>query len=270
MFRFLIKPLKLSLFLYFLIIAYVYFNQQNLLYHPYDDKSTPQMFGMQKTKEVFLEASDGNKIQAWYKKPGKLGKMVIFYHGNTGNIPYKIDKLSVLDDLGYGYLIPSWRGFGKSEGKPSKEGIYNDARAAVEFLNSEGYDVAKDVILVGESLGSGVAVKMASEHKFLAMFLITPYDSMANVANFHYPFLPARLLIKDNYNAIDHIEQVDIPMLIIHGDDDKTIPDELSASLFAKAQMEQKKRIIYKDIGHTTYDNEVVFTEMSKFFGIME
>ena len=256
--------------LFFCIIAYViltawlYFNQRNMMYHPEKDEYNLAYYNLKNTKEVTLTTIDGLKLQAWYHKPSKNKPMAIFLHGNAGNLGDRADKLQELIVMGYGFIIPAWRGFGKSEGTPSLQGLYLDAEAAINFARKEGYKINK-TIMIGESLGTGIATKMASKYRFKGLFLITPYTSIANRAQELYPVIMIKKFLKDNFSVIDNIKCIDQPLFIIHGTADNIIPYQHSENILQEAQ-EPKKLILYPNIGHVNYNITEAFTQMDKFF----
>lgn len=258
------RLLALGVFGYFAILGWIYLNQSSLLYFPNNEVSDVSTYNLNNTKEVFLVTDDGVKIQTWYH-PATPGKpMMIWLHGNSYNLANKSNQLRQLLDMGYGFIAFSWRGFGKSEGAPTKEGLYKDARAAVNFLSQIGYQ-PEDAIIVGESLGSGIAVKMANEYKFKGVLLITPYTTIADRAQEIYWYLPVKSLVNDDFSCISGIDQIDTPLLIVHGTDDKVIPHQHSEALIAKA-VEPKKLVIYEGKGHSNLDSRKVFSEMETFF----
>jgi len=252
--------------IYAAAVVYMYVFQRGLMYHPEREKYGLAHYNLSNTEEVTITSADGTKLQAWFRKPDNGCDMTVFLHGNAGSLDDRADKLKELAEMGYGFVIASWRGFGESEGSPTMEGIYNDARAAIEFAVSKGYAV-DDIVLIGESLGSGVATQMATEYKFKGLFLITPYTSIADRGAEIYPLLPVHILTKDNYSVLDKIAGIKQPLLIIHGTKDTIIPHSHSEKIIAAA-MEPKKLVIYPDIGHINYDKKDVFIQMRDFFGM--
>lgn len=249
---------------YLAVLGHIATAQRSLMYHPRSDEKQLAEYNLHDTTESFITTSDGLKLQVWHHPPEINGKMVIFFHGNAGNIGQRVEKLRILGELGYGYIIAAWRGFGESQGSPSKEGIYTDARTVIEYAKSLGYHT-EDIILVGESLGSGIATKMATEQKFKGLFLITPYTTINDRAQEIYFYLPVKYLLKDNFNNVDEIKNVKIPVIIIHGDDDDIIPHHHGEKVFSAAS-DPKKFILYPGVKHADYDDRIVFEEMDKFF----
>ncbi len=250
--------------LYIAIVTLIYSKQEELLYHPGRHIHELGSYNLLGVKEVSLLTKDNIKLQAWYKEPSSQGFMTIFLHGNAGVLEDRIDKLKILDELGDGYLIISWRGFGKSEGVPSKLGLIADADSAVDFIVKRGYDL-KNTVMIGESLGTGIAVEMALKHRFKGLFLITPYTSIADRAGELYPFLPTQLLTKDNFKVLDNVDKINQPILIMHGTADMVVPYSHAQKIFAKAK-EPKDFITYIDVGHNDYDVRDAFTKMQNFF----
>jgi uncharacterized protein len=258
------KTLMIFFLIYGLIVILLYINQRDMLYHLDKEKYGLEYYNIDNTDEITLISSDNTKLQAWYHKPDNNKKMVIFLHGNSGTLENRVDKLRILSDMGYGFIIPAWRGFGKSEGSPTKEGLYLDAEAAISFVKDQDYNL-KDVIIIGESLGTGIATEMSTRYNFKGLLLLTPYTSIGKRASEIYPFMFAEFLVKDNFNVIDKISKINQPLLIIHGNKDTVIPYDHSKRIFAKA-LERKKLIIYPDVGHNDYDDKTAFKDMQEFF----
>lgn len=223
---------------YALLTGAMYFFQRSLLYHPMGRLPSPAQSGVAEMEPVTLQTEDGLTLEAWYKasEPGR--STVIFFHGNAGNIGMRAVKARPLLDNGFGLLLVEYRGFGGNPGSPSKEGLFSDGRAARAFLLKEGVSPSMTVFY-GESLGSGVAVRMAyemaKEEPASALILESPFSSMAALAAYHYPYLPARFLIKDRFDNQSLIAEVKARLLVIHGEDDGTIPISFARKLFETA-----------------------------------
>jgi fermentation-respiration switch protein FrsA (DUF1100 family) len=264
--KFLKRLLAATAVLYIAAVMGLYFNQRSVQYMPLPDNGSVEEYNLNDTKEIFLTTTDGVKIQTWIHEPRNGKPYIIWLHGNYGNLEYRKLKFRELIDMGFGLIAPSWRGFGKSEGSPSKEGLYMDARAAVEYLRQIGVKL-DNTIMIGESLGSGIAVQMAIENKFRGLFLITPYTSIADRAQERFWFMPTRLLLKDNFESIDRIDQVQCPILMVHGDQDEVIPHSHSEKLIVKAN-QPKELIMYPGKGHSNLDTREIFKQMVRFFNV--
>lgn len=251
---------------YLAIIGIVYVFQRNLMYLPGHSVSSPADVHVPEMAILSLPTIDGLAIESWRAEaaPGKA--TVILFHGNAGTLADRAFKARVFMDAGYGVILAGYRGFGRNSGKPSEQGLYNDARAILSFLDTEATGI-DDIILYGESLGSGVAVHMAHEiagqknergralkSRIQGVILEAPFTSMVDAAAHHYPWLPARALVWDRFDSIDKIENIDAPLLIIHGRRDRTVPFAQGEKLFATAS-EPKHAVWLPDASHVNvYD----------------
>jgi uncharacterized protein len=248
---------------YFIILVSTYFQQRSLLYFPDPVMGNVNDYNLVNTQEEFVELN-GKKIQLWYHKPENPKMLVIYLHGNAHHLGFRSEQFREIIAAGYGFIAPSYPGFGKSEGSPTKDDIIATARSAVKFAQDKGYDT-KDIVLVGESLGSGVASEIATEFPFKGLMLITPYTTIAERAEEIYWYLPASYILKDNFNNIDNIKKINIPLLIVHGTSDTVIPMSHSQKLIEAAN-DPKKLIIYEGKGHNNLDFKKVYTEMREYF----
>ena len=131
-------------------------------------------------------------------------------------------------------MLISWRGFSGNKGSPTEKNLYQDAEAAIKWLNEQKIE-NEQIILYGESLGSGVAVEIAKKNDFNGIILESPFSSKENSAKIYYPYLPVKLLLKDKYDSISKIKMINIPILIMHGKKDDVVPFAMGKELFEKA-----------------------------------
>jgi fermentation-respiration switch protein FrsA (DUF1100 family) len=194
---------------------------------------------------VCLETADGLALQSWYFAPARAGApVVLFLHGNAGDVGNHLTFARFLIDAGYGVLALEYRGYGGNPGTPSEDGLYADGRAALDFLARQGIADGR-IVLFGESLGSGVAVELATEHKVGAVILRSPYTSIADVAALALPYVPARWLVRDRFDALSRIARIHSPLLVFHGDADTLIPIALGRRLFDAAPEPKLFRVIH-------------------------
>lgn len=264
--KYLLRLVALVLVGYLILIGYITYNQRSLQYFPNKEHLGLAGSNLGDTTEVFLTTRDGEQIQTWYHPPQEGMPMFIYLHGNSYSLEFRRDRFREMLDMGWGIIAPSWRGFGKSTGHPTEEGLYNDARAAVDFAKSMGYKTENTYVL-GESLGSGIATKMAQESPFKGLILFTPYTSIANRAQEIYWYLPVSYILEDNFSSIDKLPSIHTPVLIIHGDKDLVIPHTHSEALL-KVANEPKKMVIYSGKGHSNIDNNELIKEIKTFFNI--
>ena len=245
----LLRIITSLLIIYCIVITFFFFFQRSFIYKPTVGPISPNVTNITEVKEVNLKTKDGQKLTSWYYLPSKKTDTVILYlHGNSNNIstrePYMVDYLK----NGYGVFLLEYRGFGENKGKPTEEGLYNDARSAVAFLKSQNI-APKNIVVLGESLGTAVAVQMATEYDFKGVILQSPFTSMVDVGTNKYPIIPVNLLLTDKFKSIDKIDKIKSPILFIHGDKDTLIPVDHMEKLFVKAKSEKIKKI-YEGAGH--------------------
>lgn len=243
--------LLVALVCYVGLVAVMYLAQRKLMYFPYAARMAPADADFPQAREVDLKAADGVRILAWTVPP-KAGKPVVLYlHGNGGSVAHRVPRFHKLVDDGTGLVALSYRGYGGSDGKPTEDGLIADGRAAYDFACATWPDAK--IVLWGESLGTGVAVALAGEKDVAAVILEAPFTSTADVAFSAYPFIPVRLLMKDQFRSDDRIGKVKAPVLVMHGARDRVVPFRMGERLFALAN-EPKQFVRFADGGHEDLD----------------
>ena len=219
---------------YIVLIIFIYFYQRNLLYLPSENNYQNDKIQFN-YEEIFIKVDEKVQLKSWLiKKDFKKFKTLVIFHGNAGHLSNRIYKLNELYKLDINILLISWRGFSGNKGSPTENNLYKDAKAAIKWLNEEGVS-NNQIILYGESLGSGVAVEVGKENNFNSIILESPFTSIENSAKIYYPYLPVRLILKDRYDSISKIKMINIPILIMHGEKDDVVPFSMGKELFEKA-----------------------------------
>jgi len=219
---------------YFIIILFVYFYQRNLLYHPSENNYLNDKITFS-YEEIFIETDKNIKLKSWFiKKDLNKFKTILIFHGNAGNLFNRVYKLNELNKLDINILLISWRGFSGNKGKPTEKNLYHDAEEAVKWLNNRGA-ISKNIILYGESLGTGAATELGTSNEFGGIILESPFTSIANAAKIYYPYLPVNIILKDRYDSIGKIKNITTPILIMHGKKDNIIPQKMGLELYEKA-----------------------------------
>jgi fermentation-respiration switch protein FrsA (DUF1100 family) len=243
--------LLVALVCYVGLVAVMYLAQRKLMYFPYAARMAPADADFPQAREVDLKAADGVRVLAWTVPP-KAGKPVVLYlHGNGGSVAHRVPRFRKLVDDGTGLVALSYRGYGGSDGNPTEDGLIADGRAAYDFARATWPDAK--IVLWGESLGTGVAVALAGEKDVAAVILEAPFTSTADVAFSAYPFIPVRLLMKDQFRSDDRIGKVKAPVLVMHGARDRVVPFRMGERLFALAN-EPKQFVRFADGGHEDLD----------------
>ncbi|HVI91159.1 MAG TPA: alpha/beta fold hydrolase [Dongiaceae bacterium] len=231
--RFLGKVALLLACCYVGICVTVYFIQETLLYHPDRAMPSPQEAGMANTEIVHLKTSDGENLVAWWIPPRTPDKPVILYlHGNGGNISYRTGRFSQITADGSGLLALSWRGFGTSTGTPTEAGLMTDARTAYDYLKTK--TTPDHIVLMGESLGTGIAVHLATEVPVNSIILDSAYSSILDIAETRFDWLPVSLLLRDQYQAIAMAKSVQVRVYQVHCVGDPLIPIRFARALNAQ------------------------------------
>ncbi len=250
---------RVSGWIFTLAIAYVVFcvalglMQKRLMYFPDPSRFVPSEWALDELQPFEVKTEDGLTITSWYHPAQKRDKFtIVFFQGNAGHLGYRNYKARPWLDAGYGVLMVGYRGFG-NPGSPSERGLYKDARAAINGLNKQGVP-DKAIVFYGESLGTGVATQMATEHPVAAIILESPYTSIPDVGADRYPMVPVRWLLRDQYDSLDKIKDVHAPLLLLHGEMDTVVPVKFGKELFEAAN-EPKQAEFVPDAGHNDVYN---------------
>lgn len=219
---------------FILLIGYFRYIERKSIFFPMRQiEYTPKDIGLI-YKEVFFKAEDGVELNGWFI-PAKGAKgIILFLHGNAGNISHRFEKIQLLHDLNLNVFIFDYRGYGKSKGSPSEKGLYLDAKAAYDYLVSKEGILWDQIILFGESLGGAAAIDLASKVKIKAVIVESAFSSARDMAKRIYPFIPS-FFITSNFNSVKKIKNIRAPKLIIHSIDDEIVPFELGQKLFEAA-----------------------------------
>jgi fermentation-respiration switch protein FrsA (DUF1100 family) len=245
--------LALPVALYLAVVAAMFACQRDLQYLPSHRAPLPSEAGFDEATEYALAAADGTRILLWFAPPEAGQPTVLFLHGNAGEMADRAGRWRAYRAAGLGTAFLEYRGYGGSDGKPTEAGLHQDADAALDWLEMRGIAPAR-VAVVGESLGTGVAVRLAADRPVGALVLGAPFTSAADVAARAWPWLPVRLLMRDTYPSVDRIARVTAPLLVLHGDADLVVPFDLSEALFAAAPG-RKEFLPLSGQGHAALDD---------------
>jgi fermentation-respiration switch protein FrsA (DUF1100 family) len=235
----LLAPVLVSTGLYILLVLGVYFFQARLLFFPNQPGrrhvQVPTDIGLQ-YESVRINTTDGFTLDGWFVPVDKARRVILFLHGNAGNISHRLDSIRIFNKLGLGTLIIDYRGYGSSTGTPTEAGTYLDAEAAWRYLVEERGFSPQDIIICGRSLGGAVAVHLASQQKPAALIVESTFTSVPDLAAELYPWLPARWLCRFRYDSLQKIRYVTCPVLVVHSSRDEIIPARHGRMLFSEAR----------------------------------
>lgn len=253
----LMLPAAVSLALILALLAVIWTFQRRLIYFPTAQFLSPSVVEFH---SVRYRTTDGIELSGWFfPAPGPPPRVtVLVFSGNAGNRAYRVPLAEALRRHGMQVLLTDYRGYGGNSGVPTERGLAADSRAARAYLASRPDVDASRIVYFGESLGSAVAVDLAAEHPPAALILRSPFTSLADVGQHHYPFLPVRWLLRDRFASLDRIGRVRSPLLVIAGGRDRIVPLEYSRRLY-EAAVTPKKLVVLPDADHN--DDELLAGE---------
>ena len=242
---------------YLALVLLLYFAQRNMMFLPDQRHILPQDVGLPGTEEVVLTNQAGERLYCWYAQVDSAKATILFFHGNGGNIAMRYDKFRQLNAAGYSVFMLGYPGYGGSEGSPSEPAFIEAGQLAYNYLLEQGLQTG-NIVIYGESIGSGVAVQLAAAKDAQALILEAPMNSVREIAELVYWFIPVRMILKDTFLSSDYIKNIDMPLFVIHGDRDGVIPIGSGERLFTAAN-EPKEFHTVSGGGHNNlYDFPVV------------
>ena len=260
---YILSVLGLLVLIYSTITFILYYSQRSLMYLPTENN----YFGDQLTvpiEKIKIENDDSFELLAWYhEKNIEKHKTILFLHGNAGSLENRIHKINHFNEMDVNFLIISWRGFSGNKGQPTEKGLYKDAKSGVDWLKNKGIK-EENIIIYGESLGTGVATEIAQNSDFAGVILESPFTSMVAAAKSNYPIFPIRLLIKDKYESDKKIKNIKSPILIMHGEVDKIVPFWMGKKLYELAN-QPKYSYFSKYDDHMMEFNEDLIYSINSF-----
>ena len=250
--------------LYLAVLVGVALGQHKLTYIPDRRRIPPASLGLGHVQEHVIRAPDGTELVAWHG-PADSGKpTLLYFHGNGGGLIDRAPRFELYRNAGIGLFIMSYRSYSGSTGVPSEPDNVADAHRAWDYLVSLGVQ-PEEIVLYGESLGTGVAVQVATRRKPRALILEAPYSSLVDIGAWRFPYLPVRQLMKARYESTRYIGRVEAPLLIVHGEADGIVPIRFGRKLFAAATSEPKRFVAYAGSGHMETYNHGALEEILRF-----
>jgi fermentation-respiration switch protein FrsA (DUF1100 family) len=226
--------------------------EDKIIYHPYkypDGIWNPSSFNVI-VEDVFFQAEDGTKLHGWYIPSANAKATLLWFHGNAGNLTHRLDNIQRLQPLALNIFIFDYRGYGKSEGKPSEAGIYQDSQAAYDILIQEKNVIpSENLFLFGRSLGGICAVQVASGNAAAGLILESVFTSARDMAGKVFPVIPIGWAIRSKFSAIEKVPDLKLPKLFLHGTEDEIVPYKLGRKLYSAAA-EPKQFYDIEGAGH--------------------
>ena len=243
--------------IYLSVLVLLFIFQRSLMYLPLENNYSGDKLEVE-VEKVKIATSDNINLLGWFhKKDLKKFKTIVYFHGNAGTLENRIHKLNHFKDMDVNFLIIAWRGFSGNKGKPSEKGLYIDANSAIKWLKKLGLK-ERDIILYGESLGTGVAIEIAQSNNYAGLVLETPFTSMIQAAKNFYPYIPVSLLLKDKYDNQKKIKNINIPVLVMHGEVDQIVPFWMGKKIYEMANQPKYSYFTKFDKHMMEYDEKLV------------
>lgn len=186
-------------------------------------------------QDVWFHSADGTRLFGWYVESSGLPGVMLWCHGNAGNIIHRLDNLAELYRIGLSVFLFDYRGYGRSSGRPSEDGLYQDALAAYAYLTDARRVAPERIVLFGRSLGAAVAGFVASCRPVAGMILESSFPSIKTLAKSQSFGLPAHWLLQSRYDLVERLKDIHVPILVVHGDRDTIVPIELGRQVFDAA-----------------------------------
>ncbi|MGM0441674.1 MAG: alpha/beta hydrolase [Elusimicrobiota bacterium] len=263
----LLKILAGILTLYILISGFVYIKQEDILFEGSSLTRSRQEEIKQsypEVKEIILKTPDGINLHGWLADgPNDKNPLVIYFGGNNDEVSWVLDKREYFKN--WSLLLINYRGYGLSEGQPGEQKLYRDAVYLYDTLSKRKNINSDKIVAMGRSLGTGVAVDLAAKREMSGTILVSPYDSMVNVAKSEYPFLPAGLILNHKFNSVKKAPDIKNPVLILVAGNDQLIFPRLSQKVYDKWGGEKEIKLIPK-VNHSTIIKSQQFWDSVKKF----
>ena len=186
-------------------------------------------------EDVWFRSIDGTSLFGWYVASSGTPAVLLWCHGNAGNIIHRLENLVELHRIGLSVFLFDYRGYGRSSGKPSESGLYDDALAAYLYLAEAKRIPFQRIVLFGRSLGAAVAGEVATRRPIAGLILESAFPSIEALAEAHSLGPPARWLLRSRFNLADRVRKIHVPILVVHGDRDDTVPIEMGKQVFEAA-----------------------------------
>ena len=227
--------LRMVVVLYAGIAVLLFFLQSKLVYHPRREiDATPDSVALA-YEDVSFRTADGVNLAGWFVPAEKPKGVLLFCHGNAGNISHRLESILVFHRLQLSVFLFDYRGYGRSEGKPTEQGTYLDAEAAWDYLAAERGVRPDETIVFGRSLGAAVASRLARDRTPGALIVESAFTSAADLGRELFWFLPARWMVRFDYDTREHVRGVKCPVLIVHSREDDLIPFHHGQAIFQAA-----------------------------------
>ena len=253
-----------GIILYIFSALILFLLQRRILFNTSGRPKKPEYYGLKNIREIKIPSDDNVSLLSWYFEGNKDKPILIYFHGNSFDIGERAYRVEKYISLNYSVLLVSWRGFSGNNGKPSEDNLYIDGESAIKWVLNSTNKKLKDIVIYGESLGTGVAIQLATKSDFACIVLEAPFTSIVDIAKKRYRLFPVRLLVKDKFDNFSKINKINSPLLIISGKKDEIVPHSHSRILFNEAKVNKKSVFVDEAMHNNLYDFGIE-KEVNKF-----
>ena len=246
-----------AIFLYFFFGLLLYIFQRRIVFNTSGYPGHPKDYNLFLTREIFITTDDNIDLLSWLHIGDKDLPLLIYFHGNSFHIGDRAHRIEKYIDQNWNIILVSWRGFGGNKGKPTEKNLYKDGEAVLKWVSDNTEFKKNQIVVYGESLGSGVAVELGIKYRFLSIVLEAPFTSITDIAKKRYKIYPTKFLVKDKFDNLSKIDQLKSPLLIISGKRDEIVPHDHSLKLINKANVKKKCVFIDEAIHNNLYDFDI-------------
>jgi fermentation-respiration switch protein FrsA (DUF1100 family) len=253
------------------VVFYTWIENRFVFYPQSSFDLTPEELRLE-YKDVYFNSGDGNSLHGWFFPLQTGGPVILFFHGNAGNISHRLENVRLLTERNLQVFIFDYRGYGKSTGNPSEKGIYVDGQAAYDYLVEKEHISPGNIVLFGRSLGGAVAIETALNRDARSIIVESAFASIKDMAKTTFPFNFLSSILPSHYDNLNKISEIGVPKLIMHGEEDEIVPFSMGKRLFEAAR-EPKFFYTIKGAGHNDtftaggeeyFENFVSFVNESK------
>ena len=249
--------------LYAVFAVGMYACQRRLVYRLDGRRVEPSSLGLHNVAEVLFEVPGGERLVAWHGKASPGQPTLLYFHGQAGNLARRSERIRGYRAAGLGVLIMAYRGFSGSSGTPSERANVADGLFAYDWLHAEGV-TAGDIVIYGESLGTGVAVQVAAQRGLSGLVLDSPFTALADLAAERHPLLPVRRFLLDRYETLRHVAKVHAPVLVLQGEKDQIVPLPMACKVF-EAMSGPKRMVTFPEGRHLDHSRYGSFDVLLRF-----
>jgi uncharacterized protein len=241
--RWIIWAICICAFLYSAVVLIAYLNQRSFLYFPDTRRTTPAAVGLREFEEIKVASPSGDLVSWWRAPLSRDAPVVIAFHGNGGALGGRAELYSALAGEDMGLLAVGYPGYGGNQGAPSEAAFFKAAQTNYDWLVAKGFKPGR-IVIFGQSIGTGVAIWLATQRRSAGLVLQSPYTSMVDMAARQMPYLPARLLLADRFDSLSRIDGLRVPIGWVHSRDDELIPLAMGKRLFDAIESRKCSRIL--------------------------